>query len=279
MINLILAIISAALIAIFMRLGEGRMKNNMAMFVVNYGICELFALYFIRGKSLFPSESGITLVTALGIISGILYLASFLLLQINIRKNGVVLSTTFMKLGVIIPTCMAVVVFHEQPKFLQVIGILLAIIAIIMIHFEKEESANTKYRFLLLVMILVCGITDSMANIYDKLGNSALKDQYLVYTFAAAMICAIILWVKEKQSFCKWDLLIGICVGIPNYFSARFLILALHEIPAVITYPVCNIATIVIVSLAGVILFKEKLSKRKVIAMAIIFAAIAMLNI
>ena len=54
---------------------------------------------------------------------------------------------------------------------------------------------------------------------------------------------------------------------------------ALGSVPAVITYPTYSIATIVVVSLTGVIFFKEKVGKRQKIAMGIIFVALALLNI
>jgi len=41
----------------------------------------------------------------------VLYLGSFMLLRWNIRKNGVVLPATFMKLGVLVPTVLSVTVF------------------------------------------------------------------------------------------------------------------------------------------------------------------------
>ena len=83
----------------------------------------------------------------------------------------------------------------------------------------------------------------------------------------------------KKEKIGKNEVLYGLLIGIPNFFSAKFLLKALGSLPAVITYPTFSIGTIVAVSLAGVICFKEKVGKRQKIAMGIIFVALILLNI
>ena len=56
------------------------------------------------------------------------------------------------------------------------------------------------------------------------------------------------------------------------------MLLSLSEIPAVVAYPTYSVGTIVAVTLAGLLLFKEKLSKRQLTALTIILAALVMLN-
>lgn len=279
MIYLGLAIISSALVSTVMRFGEGKIKNNMGMFVTNYLVCTILSRIYMGHQSIFTWQEGMTTAIGLGLISGVLYLASFVLFQQSIRKNGVVLSATFMKLGVLIPTIMAIVIFHERPKILQLLGVALAILAIVIIHFEKEDVDTGRYMLLLIILLVGSGMTDSMANIYDKMGSSSLKDHYLLLTFAAAGVCALFLWLKERQGLCMWDVMIGISIGIPNYYSARFLLLALHDIAAVIVYPVYSVVTIVVISVISMILFKERLSRKKMVAIGVIFISLVLLNV
>ena len=51
------------------------------------------------------------------------------------------------------------------------------------------------------------------------------------------------------------------------------------DIPAMIAYPTYSVAAIVMVTLVGVIFFKEKLSRRQILSMFMIFAALVLLNI
>ena len=85
--------------------------------------------------------------------------------------------------------------------------------------------------------------------------------------------------LKEGQKLCVWDALAGACIGIPNYFSSRFLLLALHHLPAVIVYPAYSVMTIVVISIVGAVLFKEKLGRKKLAAIALIVLALVLLNL
>ena len=135
MIYLLLAIISSTLVSVLMRMGENKIKNEMMMFSANYAMCVIFSYAMANQSSLVLNDS-ITIV--MGIICGVLFLASFVLMKINMKYNGIVLTSTFTKLGVLIPTLMTIIIFKELPSFLQIIGVLLACIAIVIIQFEKS---------------------------------------------------------------------------------------------------------------------------------------------
>lgn len=283
MIYLILAILSSSLIAVLMRISERYSKNNMGMFMANYAVCILMSRLFMGEIRLFTSESGIDLAVLLGVLSGVLYLGNFVMLQKNMHYNGVVLASTFMKLGVLVPTVMAIVIFREVPTWFQLAGVLLAVAAIIIIHFDGEENSGeqrkTGKKGLLIALLFVSGITDSMANIYDKTANAGLKDHYLLYTFLAAFVISLILALGKKDAIKKGDIVFGVLIGIPNYFSARFLLGALAEISAVVVYPVYSVATIVVISAVSFLAFKEKISIRKGCALGLIMGALVLLNL
>lgn len=294
MLFLILAIISSSLVSITMRIGETYIKNNMGMFTANYAACLVLAGFFMGQTGFFEIApeygiSGMAVAAGLGLFSGALYLINFVLLQISMRYNGIVLSSMFMKLGVLVPTLMAIVIFRERPNVFQVAGIILAVLAIILVNLEKmpavssatedTESPGNNKKMWLIVLLLLSGFTDSMANIYDKTGAAALKEHYLFYTFLAALLFALCLTVRRKNKVCLQDVVFGILIGIPNYFSARFLLLALGSVPAVIAYPVYSVATIVVISIVSVAVFRETMGKRKLTALGLVMLALAMLNL
>lgn len=278
MLNLILAVLTGGSVSIVLRMSKGHAKNDMTLFAVNYVICFLLARVFMGKTTLIVHEDGIRFALAAGVISGALYLINFILLQNSMKHNGVVLSSTFMKLGVLVPTLLAVTVFGEHPSIIQCLGFVIAVIGIILIHFEKDSAGSSTHKFLLIILLFVAGITDSMANVYDKIGNPDLKDHYLFYVFVAAFIIAVFAAIIRKEKPCLQDVIWGMLVGIPNYLSARFLLLSLGSVPAMITYPVYSVGSIVLITLAGVILFKEKLSKQKMVALLLVIISLILLN-
>jgi len=278
MMYLILALVSSMLVSVCMRLGEGRAKNNISMLATNYAMCSVMSLFYAGSVNLFPAESGIGFAVLLGVVSGAMYLGSFMLLQWNIRVNGVVLPATFMKLGVIVPTLTSILAFGEMPRAAQVAGIALAIIAILLIQLEKG-GGRAKNALGLVVLLIAGGSTDVLSKIYEEIGNSALSDQYLLYTFFVALVLCVLVAVYKKQKLTAMDIAFGLLVGVPNYFSARFLLLSLSAVPAVIAYPTYSVGTIVLITLVGRVFFKERLTRRQIIAMSVILAALVLLNL
>ena len=278
MIYLILAIASSALVSICMRLSEKHVKNEMGMFTANYAACVVLSFLFLDTQIAMNFSKPGWVMLGLGLVSGILYLVSFVFMKWNMTYNGIVLSSTFMKLGVLIPTIMAIVVFREMPKWTQLLGIGCSIIAIIMINFDPSAVREGNKKIWLLILLVLSGFTDSMANIYEQVGAAKLKDGYLLVTFIAAFLLAGILAISGKEKISVKDLIYGVIIGIPNYFSARFLLLALGNVEAVLVYPMYSVATIVVVTLVGVTFFKERLGKRRLAALALILLALALLN-
>lgn len=279
MVYLLSAIASSALVSIFMRMSEKHIRNNMVMFTVNYAVCLILSRYYMGEINLFTRENGIETAIILGLVSGILYLGNFVLLQKNMRHNGIMLSSVFMKLGILVPTLMAIFLFNERPKVIQLVGVIIAVAAIILINVEKGGITKGGNRIWLLFLLLGSGFTDSMANIYDKMGSAVLKDHYLFYTFFAALLIAFLMALIKKQRLNIRDIIFGVLIGVPNYFSARFLLLSLGNLPAVITYPVYSVGTLIVISLAGVVLFRERLSNQKMTALGLILVALVLLNI
>ena len=277
MIWLLLAILSSAMVSIIMRLSTHRVKNNVAMLVMNYLMCLVLAALYTGVGELVPVSAALPKTIGMGVIHGALYLASFMLLQANIKKNGVVLSATFMKLGLLVPMTVSVLFFGEKPELLQVIGFIAAIAAIVLINGEKD-SAVTQSKVGLLLLLIGGGTADVMAKVFEELGDASMSAAFLLYTFAAALVLCVALMLLKKQRPGAAEVFWGLLIGVPNFFSAKFLLRALTDVPAVIAYPTYSVATMLVITLAGVLLFRERLSKRRWVALGIVLAALGLLN-
>jgi multidrug transporter EmrE-like cation transporter len=150
--------------------------------------------------------------------------------------------------------------------------------AIILINFEKGES-TTGFKLGLILMLLAGGGGDAMSKIFEEFGNPALSEQFLFFTFACALVLCVMLMLHKKERPGMRELLFGAAIGIPNFFSSKFLLLALTDLPAVVVYPSFSVATMLITTLVGVFFVKERLAKLQWLALAVIIAALVLLNI
>ena len=91
-----------------------------------------------------------------------------------------------------------------------------------------------------------------------------------------AFIAGLIILIFRKETISKKDIIGGIYLGIPNYFSVYFLLLTLSSFNnnGAVVYPILNVGIIVLSSMASYILFKEKLIRLNIIGMILALIAI-----
>ena len=280
MFNLLLAIFCSSMVQIIMRLSTNRVKNNMSMLASCYVVCSVIAAYYTGlGNLVCTNVPGFGTSVGLGFIQGMLYLLAFILLQVNVKRNGVVLSASFMKLGLLVPMGVSIIFFGEQPTVFHILGFLVSLFAILLINYEPGHTSNASFKIGLIFLFLVGGVGDVLAKIYQEVGSADLSPQFLFYTFFGALVVCLGLLVWKKERPGVTDLLFGAVIAIPNYFSSRFLLKALASLDAVIVYPSFNVATIFLATLAGIFLFGERLKTRQWIAIGAIVVALALLNL
>lgn len=281
MIYLCLAIFSSVMVSVTMRLSTNKVSGDIAMLAMNYLMCVLVAGSTTGFNQLFPMGSaGWGQAAGLGVINGFLYAFSFILFQMNVQRNGIVLSATFMKLGLLVPMVLSIFLFQEMPTALQLIGFAIAIAAIIMINaVSKGDKTEASFTWGLILLLLAGGCGDAMSKVFEEIGNPLLAAQFLFYTFFIALIFCLCLVIFRKEKIGRNEILYGFLVGVPNYFSAKFLLKSLSDVAAVIAYPTYSVATLFIVTVIGVVFFRERLAQRQWIALGLILVALILLNI
>ena len=277
MIFLILAICSSAMVAIMMRVAQPRVTYPTGLLAANYIVCSMMALILSRSELSGLRLGTLGFPTGLGIVNGILYLGSFALMQWNTRHNGVVLSSVFMKLGILVPTLLSVVWFKEVPTAVQIIGFCIALIAILVLNYQKGTKLS-RGSWGLLLMLLVGGMGDGMAKFYEEYGDPGFQNIFLFFTFFAALLLCLGLVAFKKERLGIKELLYGALLGIPNFLSSLFLLNALATVPAVIAFPTFSVAVILVVALAGIVCFRERLTRKQLLGGALICIALALLN-
>lgn len=278
MVYLILAVLSSVGVSVTMRLSTKKAAGSLVMLSCNYLVCLLISLLFAGFEGLFSFHSGNVGALWMGSINGAFYLASFVLYQRSVKHSGMVLSSTFMKLGLLVPIVISVFFLLELPSLIQVVGFAIALAGIVLMQLGGKDHGGRFSPALLLVLVLGGG-ANAMSEVYESVGDPAYNSQFLLYTFFAAFLLCCILTLLRQEKPTRHSIFYGLLIGIPNYFSARFLLLSLHHVPAMIAHPTYSALSVGIVSILGLCIFKEHLAKRQWIAMGIILISLIFLNI
>lgn len=275
---LLLAILCSSSVSIAMRIGTDRAKYKYGMLTMNYVACMLLAALHTGFRNLFPIAEGFTVTLGLGAFTGLIYLVAFVLMQSNVEKNGVVLASVFMKLGLLVPMLVSVLFFGEMPGVLQILGFVLALAAIVMINW-KSGGSSASSGLSLILLLLAGGSADCMSKVFEELGRVELSNQFLFFTFFFAFVLCCVLMLFKGQRIGKSEIIYGCLIGLPNFYSSKCILLALERLDAVIVYPSFSVGTLLVVTLTGVLFFREKLRSLQWLAVAIILVSLVMLNV
>lgn len=232
------------------------------------------------GQSLvLSSENSCILAALLGLITGNFYLNAFIYYQKGINKSGIALSGMFSRLGVLIPTLFAVLIWQEIPSYQQYGGILLAILSIILVNLNFDSQKKGNINTVLLLLFFTTGMGLLGNKIFQRYAMLELKNLYLFFVFFTAFILSMRIVRQKKQPFQRRDIMVGACVGFFNLLTNFFLILALSEIKASVAFPVFSAGSILLMTFGGLIVFKEQLQKKDMVAMGLTIIAIVFINL
>ena len=289
MLYLVLAAFSSAVLTLVLKLFRDPKGNRYGLILGNYLTCMMIAFLQLPEKGQLLRVSTSTWLMSL--IGGFLFVAGLVLMQSSVARNGATLTSAFSKLGLIVPLLLSFVFFQEVPTWLQLLGLCLALGAILLIYGKNGEEAESpsaadqsnRQLGLLLITLLAVGGSESMAKIFARLGNQNENSAYFFYLFLTAACLTFLLSRLEKKKSGKplrpGELAAGILAGIPNYFSSYFLLKALLSLPATLAYPVFSVGSLLLVMAAGVLLFREKLGRRQLWGLLLILGALVLLNL
>ena len=283
MLYLIIATCASSLVTISLRVFQKESGNRYGILLGNYLVCVLISFLRLPEYSLAVRGSFVTLLC--GIVGGALFVAALVAMQTSIRLSGATLTAVFTKLGLLVSIGVSVLVFGERPGILQILGIILAVTALVLINMDGDEAGEgtSPHTVSLLLTMLLGGCASIMAKVFAQVGSRSEDELYYFYLFGTAAVLTFVLALHEKRThgfpLRMREMLSGITVGVPNYFSSFFLLEALVALPAFFVYPVNSVGSILLISFAGVLLFHERHSGRQKLGILLVLVSLVLLNI
>ena len=253
--------------------------------VVNYCVCVITGSLFI-GNIPFHSAAVHEAWFPWALLMGASFISIFNLIAYCTKVDGITTTTIANKLSLVIPVLFAVIFFHEQAGIGKIAGILLAFPAVYLTTRVKEDNGKMQSLLFPVLLFAGSGLLDTIVNYVQHtfLIGQQLQATFTVYCFAVAGVLGItiiiLLVLMKKIQLQPRNIIAGICVGIPNYFSIYFLIRSLNSnfLPSSSAIPVINIGILVASSLAALLVFREKISRLRVLGLVLALVAIMLIT-
>lgn len=279
MLYLVLTTLCAAAIMIFMRMSNGRITGRFTMLAVNYFVCAVLSWANMGFGNPVPVGERAAIAVALGLLNGCVYVTALTCFQYSISINGVVLSTVASRLGgLMVPLAVSILLFGELPAPVQVAGAAIALVAIVVLNYDKDRITGG-FSLPLVGVFLADGSAVAMSKVFNGFGNPAHAANFLLGTFGMGCVLCVIILLLRRERLGFPEILYGVLVGVPNFLASRSLLKALESVPSIIVYPIRGVGCIAIVALVGMACFGERLKKHQWYAIAAITVAIVLLNL
>jgi drug/metabolite transporter (DMT)-like permease len=218
---------------------------------------------------------------------GACFISIFNLIAFCTRVDGITTTTIANKLSLVIPVLFSVIALHESIGWMRIVGIVLALPAVYLTTRVKDKEHGIEGQNLLwpALLFLGSGALDTLVN-YVQLSlpsDAATQGLFTIFCFSTAAIIGItlltVLVVMGRVKLHPRNIIAGICVGVPNYFSIYFLIRTLnsHVMNSSAAIPVLNIGILVASSLVAIIVFREEVNKLRVAGLLLSVVAILLI--
>lgn len=269
MFYLLLAILCSTCLLLVLKYTERHGIATLPVLVVNYAVCcSIGTLLSPEPVSMGALASKTWLPPAL--LLGIIFITVFYMVAVSTQHIGVGITAVAFKLSVVIPVVAAYFLYGDSFTPLKTVGIALALAAIVLTSKDDATSSRPKGFYALLppLVFLGSGISDTFFNYMQTryLAPTELN-LFLITLFGTAGIIGTCMLamnsIKKRQLPQAQAILWGITLGIPNYGSAYFMLLALEHsgMESSTLWPLNNIGIIVVSTLAASLLFHERMNR------------------
>lgn len=285
MIYLLLSIASSSLIFIIFKLFARFKINTLQAIVVNYFVA------FSTGVFTYQGTTTVQEVTASGwflgaLALGFVFITVFNLMAITTQKSGLSVVSVATKMSVIIPISFGILYYNESAGFLKIIGIILALVAVYLAS-VKEKSILSKDSLLLPFLILIgSGIIDVsikyLEQAHVKEGDAGIFSATIFLTAGILGILLIAYHIfKGTTAFSFKNIIAGVLLGVPNYFSIYFLVKALriNNLDSSTIFTLNNVSIVIVSTVLGILLFKERLLLKNWIGITLAIISIVLVTL
>lgn len=207
----------------------------------------------------------------------------FLFLALSIKHMGIVKTDTAQRLSLFIPILAAWFIFKEDFNTLKIIGICVGFPAILMILSRQDtnKSNNWIYPAIVLTGFGIVDILFKQIALYTTLPYTTSLFIVFCGSLVVSAIAATIQIVSGKQKFGVVNLTFGALIGIFNFGNILFYLKAhkaFAENPSTV-FAAMNMGVIILGSLAGIIIFKEKVTKLNYFGLFLALTAIVIITL
>ena len=260
----ILSIICSVSVGILLKIAKRFQVNIFQIITWNYATAFVLTYLIFKPQVQESLEQiPIELLVSLSILLPIV----FLFQNASIKNIGIVKTDIAQRLSLFIPILASYFIFNETFTVYKIIGLILGFSAIFFTLSKKTEIKNSNINWIYPLLVLFgFGIIDTLFKRVATISEIPFTT-ILFFIFGGALLLSILIVlckvIIQKETIKLESSYWGIGIGILNFGNILFYLnahKAMQNNPSTV-FAGMNMGVIILGSIAGILIFKEKLSK------------------
>jgi drug/metabolite transporter (DMT)-like permease len=221
-------------------------------------------------------------------LQGILLAVNFYLLAQTAQRAGVAIAALASRLSVAIPSLLAFLLYDDSLTVVKGAGLVAALLALYLCTAPERGRGASNSALFQLLPILVFVTFGCYFSILKYLQTYYLDNSsyhyYVMSGFAFALISSVAIGIGtrvfSRADFHVRHIMAGVFLGFINYIAVYALleVLALQGWQSSQLFPIYSVGVVAVSALLAVVLFNERLSRRKTVGLVVGLMAVVLLN-
>ncbi len=230
--------------------------------------------------------NGISLFTVLiALLYGLMLLCAQWFYTIALSNGKTAVCVTIYSFGFLIPTLSGAVFWDEKLTVFGILGILMVIPVILISGIGKKSSDNrggSKSYLLPLILAMLCsGGLGVVQKVQQKSEYANQTNPFVLIAFIFCFAVSLLFFLALKKGESRIQRKNALSCALIGAFFATCNLLNTYlagKLDSAIFFPVINIGGILLSSVLGIIIYKEKLTKRDIVVLILAFTSIVLVN-
>ena len=301
MLFFLLAVVFTVMLYLIMRAYPRYQVDSFHAVVFNYYSCVLTGLVLTPDLGIFRQTEWTSEGTLLTMALGGMFVTAFMLIGLTAQKVSVTATSLAGNMSLVIPVLFGLFVFRNNNKdftALNYLGLVLALAALALGAIQRSPKASDMANasntglpakqalwIFPVLTFFATGTNNTLINFLSSKYYPAgqITVFMIIACFGAVLIGTSILIyriIAHGHRLQLRSVVGGLLLGVPNFLSLYFLLLALAAFgnSAAYVFPIYNILTMLVSALAAWVLYKERLNTLNKWGLLLAVAAIVLIS-
>ncbi len=294
---LVAAVALAVSFGLIQRAAQRRRGHYFYVTGTNYAVAALVALAWVAVRSDWQASA---LTYWVGALNGVGFAVLIILQYFMLGQRGVGVTFALGSLALLAPITVSLVVFGEPADLVTLVGIALLVVAAPLIAYRRMPMLPAVR--VGLYWAVVAGLLGFTAGtliswkVINEVTPAADRGAFVLATFAGATVIAGLTLAIRRWSegpgppvrreghagalaWIPLPVVMGVGLGLCNVVQLWLFLAALREVPGAVAFPVHSAGTVLLITLAGWIVWRERHGPVTLVGIAAALAGLVLVNL